>query len=571
MSLAVYAYVLLFTALVAAAAAAVEWGAQGRIPVRHLWSAAILIALLGPPVILASHAASISAMTRNQADGGATENRLTTVVVNPNPAIVPRVSALASRIVPIRVVVTPKPRWRALAVRIRAKISARFIRVIVPLWICASTAFVIWLLIGALHWRRARRSWHRAVIDGVQIEISPATGPAVLGVISHRIVMPAWAMSMPAERRKLMLAHECEHVRARDPERLAVAVAALVLMPWNAVLWWCAARLRRAIELDCDARVLRRYPGAKEYGHLLLDVASRGHGFGSIGIPSVALLRLPSELELRLRAMTQRGHTARRAVVAGSGIAIVAVAAAFTTPVPDLAMLRPVASRSSHVILLRPPVMLHRVTVRVGRSQIAFDSATYSVMNQTISATPATISKIELGTGTVDTTIKSHRDTVAILERKVDSLQSVASQMAARTRELAVMRARMDSAEAALSRRSSDLNVKDAARTLTITRALGPEFERTGSYIDAALQQYYPGLRAGDRDARVWFIADTSGRVLQTMRDDAARLSVSPEIVHTRFRNVDPGDILFMSIRPRAFGNGTVNVTWVEIRNQAHD
>ena len=31
---------------------------------------------------------------------------------------------------------------------------------------------------------------------------------------------------------------------------------AVVLMPWNLPLWWQWRRLRFAIEVDCDARVL---------------------------------------------------------------------------------------------------------------------------------------------------------------------------------------------------------------------------------------------------------------------------------------------------------------------------
>ena len=53
---------------------------------------------------------------------------------------------------------------------------------------------------------------------------------------------------------------------------LALAQLALLVMPWNLALWWQIRRLRVAVELDCDARVLRS-GDVRFYGDLLLDVA----------------------------------------------------------------------------------------------------------------------------------------------------------------------------------------------------------------------------------------------------------------------------------------------------------
>ncbi|UUZ52386.1 hypothetical protein LP419_22985 [Massilia sp. H-1] len=43
---------------------------------------------------------------------------------------------------------------------------------------------------------------------------------------------------------------------ARDPQLLGLALLVLVAMPWNLPMWWQLRRLRHAIEVDCDARVL---------------------------------------------------------------------------------------------------------------------------------------------------------------------------------------------------------------------------------------------------------------------------------------------------------------------------
>lgn len=591
MSLTVYAYVLLLTTLVASAAAAIEWGAQGRIPVRHLWSAAILMAMLAPPAALAWHAVSReSAVAHHEA----TPNRVTTVVVSAGPTPMWHATTAASHSPQIRVLLAHKSRWSALATGISTSLTP----VVVPLWICASAAFIGWLLFGALYWRRARRNWHSAVVDGVQVEISPATGPAVLGVISHRIVMPAWAMSMPIEQRKLMLAHECEHVSARDPERLALAVVALILMPWNAVLWWCAARLRRAIELDCDARVLRRYPGAKEYGHLLLDVASRGQGFGPIGIPSMALLRLPSELELRLRAMARPRSAARRAIVAGAGMAIIAVAAAFTAPVPELPMFRSNVSKPGSVAASQSAVVLHDVTVRVGRSQVTFDSATYSPKTHTVSAGKSTISSLSLARADTDSTGIGSRGAAAILRRKADSLRVLSAQLAARTQELDAVKTKLDSTDVALSLAVAQLKARETARSLDANQLNYADNERMFAenqrkfaenqrkfvenqrkfmeqvavnnaarrkQLPPAIARYYPGIAASAKPGMLlWFVVDSSGRVIRTARDESFDRSVpfSADRVAERFPGIASSDITSTSVFPNVIGDVSVTVVW---------
>ena len=74
------------------------------------------------------------------------------------------------------------------------------------------------------------------------------------------------------------------------------------LVPWHPAVWWALSRLRLAIELDCDARVLTRGVQTRSYGTLLIDIAGQcaGHRAGAL-----ALADRPSHLERRLRAMKQ--------------------------------------------------------------------------------------------------------------------------------------------------------------------------------------------------------------------------------------------------------------------------
>jgi hypothetical protein len=52
----------------------------------------------------------------------------------------------------------------------------------------------------------------------------------------------------------------------RSPSGAAFTVAAL---PWNVALWWQLMRLRAAIELDCDKRVVADGHGADASGGVI--------------------------------------------------------------------------------------------------------------------------------------------------------------------------------------------------------------------------------------------------------------------------------------------------------------
>jgi TonB family protein len=199
-------------------------------------------------------------------------------------------------------------------------------------WGLASLAMLVTLGVAATRLIRLRRHWRRTALDGRQVFVSRDIGPAVVGVWRPRVVLPEWALALPAGERELMLAHEEEHVRAGDPVLLAAALVAWLVAPWNPALWWQWRRLRLAVEMDCDARVLAQGRSAPAYAELLLEVG--GRRTGSL-VGAAAFGEPVSFLESRIRRIIGRLPRRRWAWVIGAlVVAAGAVVAACETPRP---------------------------------------------------------------------------------------------------------------------------------------------------------------------------------------------------------------------------------------------
>lgn len=149
------------------------------------------------------------------------------------------------------------------------------------IWLIASGLLLIWGLANAMRVSDVVGSSRRnqsdpripTLIDGVPIVITDAAGPATVGVLRSRVLLPRWVLGLPESQRRYVLRHEDEHRRAHDARLLFVASLPLLLMPWNLALWWELWRLCLAVEMDCDNRVVAALGNPDAYGELLLKVA----------------------------------------------------------------------------------------------------------------------------------------------------------------------------------------------------------------------------------------------------------------------------------------------------------
>ncbi|MYI07140.1 MAG: hypothetical protein F4059_07465, partial [Gemmatimonadetes bacterium] len=205
-------------------------------------------------------------------------------------------------------------------------------RAALVLWGSTSLATLLLLCSVLIAAALARRRWDRRRIADEDVYVSRRFGPALVGVARPEIVIPRWVVRLGNAVGATVVRHEREHARARDHLVLLYGGIAVALMPWNPAVWWMFLRLRTAVEVDCDRRVLASGVSPAEYGDLLLDIGARrpGRTFFALAMASSG-----SMLERRLKAMRNQGIKARRSILALLGCAALsAVAIACGVPAP---------------------------------------------------------------------------------------------------------------------------------------------------------------------------------------------------------------------------------------------
>jgi beta-lactamase regulating signal transducer with metallopeptidase domain len=283
----------------------------GRGPVRVVWVGAVALSLLVP-------AAALRFASR-PVPGDASPDVGQNVIASQILDTAQDASATEPR--------EPQTRgrdWRAMLARLDQPLAVA--------WVALSIALALNFFAGVATLASMRRRWVRRVVLDVPVFVSERTGPAVVGVVAPSIVLPEWVLAMEPQQLSLMLRHEQEHQRAGDGQLLTAAELALIAMPWNVVLWWQILRLRVAVELDCDARVLRD-ADARSYANLLLEVARPRRGPSLMG--AMAFAERATQLERRIRVLARhRVRTTRVARAGATLIALVTVTAAWVAPRP---------------------------------------------------------------------------------------------------------------------------------------------------------------------------------------------------------------------------------------------
>jgi hypothetical protein len=313
MTIAWMIYVLLVGGLLSVSAWCIEDALRSaKCPTRWVWAAALFGTIAFAAFALRGFVAPASTLTLTNA-----------TVSTAASGLAPTSSGMLGMIDALRA--TASATLAAFIGAVSLRIPNTLIRLALMCWAAASALLLLMHLAVSRRVVRERRAWPLAMLPGGVARVAPALGPAVVGLTSPEIVVPAWLLQKTGEEQRLVMVHEQEHIAARDQFLPFGALLVATLLPWHPAVWWASARLRLAVELDCDARVLRRGEPARSYAALLIDIAAQcgGHRVGA-----VALADRTSHLERRILAMTP--HASRFTRVRTIVLAAVAALATVT-------------------------------------------------------------------------------------------------------------------------------------------------------------------------------------------------------------------------------------------------
>ena len=183
-------------------------------------------------------------------------------------------------------------------------------------------------------WRDAEESVRAQLGIRTRVRVLVTAHPALLvtwGSLAPVILLPAEANHWPADRIRLVIAHEMAHLVRRDWLIQLAAELARAINWFNPLFWIACGRLRRESEYACDDIVLDLGIGGTSYASHLIDLARRFSVHGRTWLPAPSIAR-PSTLERRVRAMLNP-QVNRRPVSSAQRAALAAVLLSLALPI----------------------------------------------------------------------------------------------------------------------------------------------------------------------------------------------------------------------------------------------
>lgn len=289
------------------------------------------------------------------------------------------------------------------------------------LWLTASLGMVTFYLLLWIRLRMAARRWRRERISGQEVWVTETLGPAVYGFIRPIILMPQWVLDGPHATRAVVLAHEQEHVAARDPRLLILGLLLVAIAPWNVPLWWQLRRLRFAIEVDCDARVLSRGTETRAYGEVLLSIGQRC-SFTPIG--AIALTEPASQLLRRIRIMLSPIPKRRNLVTAAAvSMCLICVAIAVDLRAPHVdATSSSVQPQPSEMPRKPPP---HSDDAQVSSIRRLLEQTYPELLSPTADSRPVFVTLLLNGDGTLYASYKEDVDPLPYIKNSIQAFKAL--------------------------------------------------------------------------------------------------------------------------------------------------
>jgi TonB family protein len=150
-------------------------------------------------------------------------------------------------------------------------------------YIAGVVLLAVRLLAGLWMTRRLLRG-ARPIEAGVDVDVAESDQvrvPVTIGLTRMRVLLPGDWREWPAEKMKLVLAHELAHARRYDPAISVIAAVNKCIYWFHPLTWWLERRLAVLAEHAADDAALAVSPDSGSYARVLLEVAARMEGQNS--------------------------------------------------------------------------------------------------------------------------------------------------------------------------------------------------------------------------------------------------------------------------------------------------
>lgn len=297
---------------------------------------AIAFVIMGPALALSSTQLDVARHTLAQTgqwDAGAENPASTVASVFPASASDqrPRAMAITSELAALAVML-----WLAGAAWRLARLAV-------------AHAGVRRILAASRRSRALEDVYCQAIPEGVDIHISQSFGPAVVGILRPKILVPrAMVDALPADSLRAVLMHEVSHIHRKDVPVLLLQRLVESVLWWSPAVHLMGAAFDSAREIACDIGASRLYGSSVDYADALL-----------VSVEHLAWARPRSEahalcataslatLDQRIDAIIEERPASRRATKATLltvGALLAALCGAVDVAAPRIATERPVVA-----------------------------------------------------------------------------------------------------------------------------------------------------------------------------------------------------------------------------------
>jgi bla regulator protein BlaR1 len=180
----------------------------------------------------------------------------------------------------------------------------------------------------------------RSLVRGARVSDGKLThaacvAPVTVGWRRPMVILPEGWGQWPERQRAVILAHEQEHVRRRDPLIQCLALLNRAVFWFHPLAWWLERELSRLAEEACDGAVLSCGHEPREYAECLLALARSVMSAGT-RVRMLGMAAAGAELPQRIRKIFSSGQPQRisRLRLASVVLACAATAATFATGRP---------------------------------------------------------------------------------------------------------------------------------------------------------------------------------------------------------------------------------------------